>query len=218
MEINNKPLNFILRLALAAWAVAFSLIMALAVMLLIALGMSLFAKPAEASNCGQFFVKQQYAAAVVAPVYAAPVYYQAGRDIEAEALAAKITNLAVPAIMAEVRQQLQAGGGSGAVCNNSNGSSNNSGSLGIQQQPVVKAFAKCVSCHSGENAKGGIVLDGSFAVNCYTYRRWGEMAALGKDVPPAMQKLISAMTPEEKGAVNEAMLLLPEPKPEGSLR
>lgn len=140
------------------------------------------ANQARASSpCGHFF-KQPivYAAPVAAVPY---IYHNASPDLVAESRLRKA-----------IREELQA-----------HGALQQRQSV-RQQQTAPSAFAKCISCHSGNNARGGLALDGATAITCHTYWRWGEMAGIGKDVPPAMKKLLDSMTPEEKGAVNTEML------------
>lgn len=159
----------------------FWIVVAWCLLLLALLGV--LASKAQASGCKQFFV-QKKAVAIVAPVYAAPVYYQAGRDIEAEALAEKVARLVAPKIAA----QLQAPQGQP-----------------VRQQVTASAFAKCIRCHGQDSS---VVLDGSAKVSCFTYARWGQIAGQGVNVPPEMKKLVESLTPEEKGAVADAMLSL----------
>lgn len=138
--------------------------------------------PANASNCHHFF-KQ---AVVAAPVYAAPVvYYQAGANIELESQIRKAVREELRAALIAPQAQQQ---------------------TAPPQKPT--AFAKCISCHSGQNAKGGVILDGTARVDCHTYARWGEIAGIGENVPPAMAALVKSMTPQEKGDVNTLMLRL----------
>lgn len=132
-------------------------------------------------DCRQFFAYRQ--AVVAVPVVAYPqVYYQAGRDIEVEAIVARAVKQAIPLVAAELR----AGGSQKAAIK-------------------VDAFAKCVRCHGSD---ASVVLDGSVKIACITYARWGEIAGLGRNVPPEMKKLVDSLTPDEKGAVADAMLNL----------
>lgn len=156
--------------------------------LAIALLASLLVSPARAADCNHFFYRQQVAA-VVAPYYAAPIYYQAGRDIEADAFAEKIIR--------RVEQKLQT-------------------REPVQQQvKATGAFASCVRCHTGATPAGGVVLDGETPVPCSVYLRWGEMAGLGENVPNGMKNLLNAMTPEQKGEVNSALIRLAKQYLEG---
>jgi len=134
--------------------------------------------------CNHFFQKQVIAAPVVA--YAAPVYYQAGVNLEIESQIRKAVREELRQALSVAPQQLR------------------------QQQTATQpsAFAKCVSCHTGPTAKGGVVLDGLASVSCHVYARWGEMAGLNENIPSAMKKLVESMGPEEKGAINTAMLRL----------
>lgn len=86
------------------------------------------------ADCRQFFVQKQV---VAAPVYYQPlVYYQAGRDIEAEALAAKVAKIVVAQLRSEISQPQAA----------------------VKQTAVVQ---HCAKCHSGDNPRGGVTYDGS---------------------------------------------------------
>lgn len=150
--------------------------------LLIVAGLLLAAVPhssADASGCRQFFVHQ---AAVVAPVVAVPqVYYQAGKDIEAEALAEKVARLAVPKIIAQL----------------------NVGNLRQQQTAPQSAIAQhCSKCHSGATPKAGVVYDGVTTLACFQVTN--ALRALRDDAMPKDHKL----TPEQKGAVMDELLNL----------
>lgn len=92
------------------------------------------------ADCRQFFVKRQAVIVqqVAVPVYP-PVYYSAGGDIQAEALAEKVARLVEGRLA--LRQQQTA-------------------------PPASLVAQKCAKCHSGPNAKGGITLDGS-ALACH---------------------------------------------------
>jgi hypothetical protein len=139
------------------------------------------------ADCRAFFVKRPAVVvqqvAVPVAVYP-PVYYSAGADIQAEALAVKVAALVEAKL--SLRQQ--------------------------QTAPAPNAFTKCAQCHTGPNAAVGLVLDGS-PLDCHVYKRWGEIAGLGKNVPAKMQGLVSSLTPEQKGQINEAILLLVADKP-----
>jgi cytochrome c553 len=77
----------------------------------------------------------------------------------------------------------------------------------VASQPVqAGVFAKCAKCHSA--GSGRTVLDGSQPVSCATYFRWGQIAGQGKNIPAEMDAIIKAMSPQEKGAVNDALLNL----------
>lgn len=97
---------------------------------------------ATASNCKPFFAQKQvvhhgYAHNVVAPI----VLYQAGRDVELDAIAEKVAQ--------RIEQRL---------------------SLRQQQTTPAPAQSvisqKCASCHSGATPKGGIVFDGVTPLDC----------------------------------------------------
>lgn len=155
---------------------------------LLTAGLLSFACTASYADCRQLFIKQQHgyvAQQLVAPV----VYYQAGRDIEADALAEKVAKLAASKLMQQLATMQPA-------------------QLTGKQQQVASAgaFQKCAQCHSGANPKAGLTLDGSTPVPCQTLWRWLEISMHGKDVPRAMDGLVKQMTPEEKGALTDAML------------
>lgn len=154
---------------------------------LLTAGLLSFACTASYADCRQLFVKQQHgyvAQQLVAPV----VYYQAGRDIEADALAEKVAKLAASKLMQQLATMQPAQ------------------LTGKQQVASAGAFQKCAQCHSGANPKAGLTLDGSTPVPCQTLWRWLEISMQGKDVPRAMDGLVKQMTPEEKGALTDAML------------
>jgi cytochrome c553 len=143
----------------------------------IALALTLLASTAHA-DCHQFFsYRQAYVAPVVA--YAAPVYYQAGRDLEAEALADKVARL--------VTQKLEA---------------RLTAPQAVRAKAAAGAFSKCIRCHGPESS---VVLDGSAKVDCWTLARWVQMGR-GENVPPEMKKLLESMSPEEKGRIADGML------------
>ena len=143
------------------------------------------------ADCRHFFVKQHHAA-VVQQVVAVPyAYYAAGADIQADALAEKVSQKVLALVQQKLTQQ--------------------------QTAPPAKiaqgVFAKCTNCHSVANPAGGLVLDGVTGVSCSTYFRWGQIAGQGKSIPAKMQAVISGLTPEEKGAINNALLDLVQPTP-----
>lgn len=155
---------------------------------------------AHAGNCGHFFAVKQVVA--VAPVYAAPIYYQAGVGIEQDALAAKVARIVVGQLRAELNapQQIR------------------------QQQTRPSALAQhCAKCHSGANPKAGVVLDGSTGIACFQIT--AALRAISTDTMPKDHKL----TPDQKGAVMQELLDLeadrptrpaevPPPLPSGELK
>jgi hypothetical protein len=130
-----------------------------------------------------------YKQAYVQPYYVPAVQYRAGADIEAEALAEKISR--------RVAEKLTA--------------------LNLQQQAprTVVLSNKCAGCHNAADAKGGLVLDGSTSVDDYYFRRIVEIVGGGVDVPPPMQRVIASLQPAEKGAILDEIISL---KPAGSLQ
>lgn len=155
---------------------------ALALLLTLALGHA----QADAGHCRVFF-QQHHAVAVQQVVAVQPlILYQAGADIQAEALAEKVARL--------VQQKLTLA------------------QQAPQQQRVApSAFAKCAACHTGENAAGGLVLDGQTLLDCQTYAAWGRMAGLGEGIPDKMRAVVGSLSPQEKGDINEAILRLLKP-------
>lgn len=156
------------------------------------------ATSAPASHpCGQFFYKQQVVA--VAPVYAAPVYYQAGRDIESEAIAAKVAKLVIGQLRAELRTPQQ------------------------QVTRSTSAIAQhCAKCHSGAAPKAGITYDGATGLECFQVT--SALRAIANESMPKDHKL----TPEQKGQLMQELLDLeadrpqrveiPSPLPSGELK
>jgi uncharacterized membrane protein len=159
---------------------------------------------ARADNCRQFFVhKQAVAVAPVVAAYAAPIYYQAGRDIEAEALAEKVARLAVPKIVAQL-----------ATAN-------------IRQPQTAKKSVlsqHCAKCHSGPTPKSGITIDGETPMDCWQIT--ASLRAIASDAMPkdhkiaaevkgqAMQELLDL----EQAADRPTRVQVPEPSPTGELK
>lgn len=108
---------------------------------------------AQAGNCHQFFYPQQV---VAVPVIAAPVYYQAGRDIEAEALAEKVARLAAPKIIEQIRSM------PGNALKASAAEKSGGGSA-IAQSALAQ---HCAKCHSGAAPKANAVFDGTTHIRC----------------------------------------------------
>lgn len=131
------------------------------------------------SPCNQFFHRQQV---VVAPVYAAPIYYQAGRDIESEAIAAKVAKIVIGQLRAELNAP--------------------------QRQTAAKQSAiaqHCGKCHSGATPKAGIVYDGATFLACVQVT--AALRSIAREEMPKDHKL----TPEQKGAVMQELLDLEQP-------
>lgn len=132
------------------------------------------------ATCRHFFVKH-HAVAVQQVVAVQPVVlYQAGADIQEAALVEKIARR-VAQLTAAAPQS-------------------------IPQTASPSAFAKCASCHSAANPSAGLIFDGTQTYDCETYAAWGRMAGLGEGVPDKMRAVIGSLSPEEKGAINEAIL------------
>ena len=129
--------------------------------------------------CNHFF-KQQVVA--VAPVYAAPIYYQAGRDIEADAIAAKVAKIVIGQMRAELNAPQK------------------------QTAPQRSAISQhCAKCHSGPTPKAGIVYDGATSLACVQVT--AALRSIAKEEMPKDHKL----TPEQKGAVMQELLDLEQP-------
>jgi hypothetical protein len=168
---------------------------ALFVLFIVALAALAMAGTADAAGCNQFFVTQ----AAYVPVVAYPqVYYQAGRDIEAEALAEKVARLAVPRILEQLRttsvppsqiQQKQ-----------------------VQQNPAKSPLSSalaqhCAKCHSGAAPKGGIVYDGQTGLQCNQIT--AALRAIADNSMPKDHKV----SPEIKGLLMEELLNLERKEP-----
>lgn len=143
--------------------------------------------PLANAGCRQFVRSYHHVAAVqfVAPV----VLYQAGSDLQAQALADKVVRLAQQQLKADAPQTVTAP------------------AAGILTQ-------RCASCHNGTKAfdfEGG--LSDSHKV------RWMEMLAFGKDVPAEMKPLIEKIKAEGSGAdVTDAVILSAKKPDEGVLQ
>lgn len=211
---------------LCGTAFGFRVATAIAALIGILTAMSLNAR----ADCRAFFrhkqavVVQQVAVAVPVAVYP-PVYYAAGQDIQIEAAVERVLRLReqgltkgyTAPIQAPVQAPVQAPIQAPAK-----------EALTPLQQVAPIAFTKCTRCHTGPEAAGGLVLDGT-PLSDHVYKRWGEIAGINKNVPVKMQGLVAALTAEEKGAINEAILLLsadeprvvqpaPPPAPDGGLQ
>lgn len=149
--------------------------------LIIAASLSAVVNPIARADCRQFFTYQKtYAAPVV--TYTQPlVYYQAGRDIEAEAIAAKVAKI----VVGQLRQEINA--------------------PAKQQAPSSALAQACARCHSGANPKGGVTIDGNTAMDCHSVLQAIRLVAADK-MPPN-QKL----APEQKGRLLDELLLLEQP-------
>ena len=120
----------------------------------------ILASTAKASGCRQFFVQKQVA--YVAPVYAAPVYYQAGLGVEQDALAEKVARLVTQKLAAT--QTLQ------------------------QQGPKASAVTQhCAKCHSGKTPKGDVLFDGSSPL--FSQHITAALRAISTDKMPKDRKL-----------------------------
>lgn len=150
---------------------------------------------ATAGECHHFFqpvkavqVVQHHAAqAVVAPVIYPQIYYQAGANIEAEAIAEKAALRALAKFTAYQQQ------------------------AAVRPQvaipPPVPAAEnivaeKCGKCHSGAAPKAGLTLDGLTGLPCDAIT--ASLRAIKDDRMPKG----GGLSPEEKGLLMEALLAL----------
>ncbi len=117
--------------------------------------------------------------------YAPAVYYAAGRDIEAEALAEKVAKLVLGKLEARLTQPQRA--------------------AATAASPLVE---HCAKCHSGAAPKGGVVIDGSQPLLCGQITE--SLRQIASDEMPKDHKL----SPEQKGAVMQALLSLEAKEPE----
>ena len=132
--------------------------------------------PVKAAGCGQFFAyRQTYTYA--APVIAVPqVYYQAGRDIEADALAAKVAKL----VIGQLRQELTAP---------------------RQQQASASVLSQaCAKCHSGATPKGGVTIDGQTPMEC------SQILAAIRAVADGSMPKGATLSAEQKGKILDELL------------
>lgn len=150
---------------------------------------ALVAFPASsfAGNCHQFFAHHQQVA-YVAPVVYPQVYYAAGRDIEAEALAAKVARL----VTAQLRAELTAA---------PNGLGH---PAAIRQSSLAQ---HCARCHSGPNPKGGVTIDGATPLSCEQIL--AAIRAVANDTMP--KGLAQKLTPQVKGALLDELLAAEQP-------
>lgn len=106
---------------------------------------ALLAAPANATQpCRQFFAQKQVVAQYVQPYYA-PAAYRAvlnftGQDIEAEALAEKISRIVGKKLEVQIQQL--------------------SLSQQVKAQPATALSQHCFKCHGGATPKGGVTYDG----------------------------------------------------------
>lgn len=144
-------------------------------------------------QCGQFFVKQQvvqHHGYIQQQLIQPYVYYQAGRDIELDAIAEKLLKrleLKMQAQQQQVPQQTE------------------------QPQQAVEAGVSvmkqhCGSCHSGATPKGGLVYDGVSQLEA-----WQITAALRSMRDDSMPK-DHALEPADKGSIMNELLNLEPPR------
>lgn len=137
--------------------------------------------PAAKAGCRHLFVQK----VVAVPVYAAPqIYYRAGADIEAEALAEKVARLVTQKLSAN--QTLQQAAPSNALLSQ-----------------------KCASCHNGDKAfdiRGG--LSDSQKVS------WMKMLGLNEGVPPEMKPIIASLQAQGGADVTAEVLKQPAARTE----
>lgn len=171
-------------------------------LIVIAIAAIVHATLAHGGDCHHFFaapvVKQAvvaHHAAVVAPVIAAPVLYQAGYAIEQEAIAEKAALRALARFQAVQAPQVQ--------------QQNYCPTCQPQQvqRPVPPAQVagnivaeKCGKCHSGASPKGGVTIDGVTPMPCESVLE--SLRQIKDDKMPKGGQL----SPEEKGLLMEALL------------
>ena len=167
--------------------------------LISAIILSAVAPPLESlGDCRQFFVQKQQVA-YVQPVYYPPVYYAAGRDIEAEALAEKVAKLVAHKLALRDQQS-------------------NLPRTREQQAAQSLLSQVCGKCHTGPNPKGGLTIDGETPMSCESILESISSVASGK-MPQGIK-----LTPEQKGQVLDELLGLRKkstpvpPLPEGELK
>lgn len=81
----------------------------------------------------------------------------------------------------------------------------------LQQQSSVIG-SKCLRCHQGEEAAGGI--DFRWKVDDYAFRRTIEMLGEGIDIPEKMAGVIKSLTAEDKGNITSELMRLPAKREE----
>jgi cytochrome c553 len=138
----------------------------------------------DAADCRQFF-RQSYSYQYVAPIVAYPqVYYQAGRDIEAEALAEKVARLVTQKL--EIRQQQKQ----------------------VATRPQSALAQHCAKCHSGATPKAGLVYDGATGMDARL------VTAALKQIKDGSMPKDHPIPPEVKAALMDELLSLEaEPVP-----
>lgn len=159
--------------------------------IVIVLSIALAAPLHATSPCQQLYRRQavvHYAAPVVAYAYAAPVHYAVGQSIQDDAIAEKIASK-----VAEKLKAMQ-------IAPAAQGSA---GTLGVKATLLT---SKCAKCHSGDDPKGGLTLDGSKSVDDGTFRAVVRMLGTGKGVPKAMAGVVAGLSPAEKGGLTEELL------------
>lgn len=84
---------------------------------------------------------------------------------------------------------------------------------GTLQQRVNSAIgAKCLRCHQGTEAAGGI--DFRWKVDDYAFRRTVEMLGESIDVPEKMAGVIKSLSAEDKGNITSELMKLPAKREE----
>ncbi len=168
----------------------------------------LFAADASACDrCGLFGNRcafKQVQAVVHQPIYAQPyaVNYFVGQPIRVEALVEKSLRES-PDYAEFQRFRLWKSTATGDPV---------APSLPLTGEPALLIKTKCAICHTGDDAAGGLILDGSRAITDATYRRFSRMYVLSEKVPKKMQPLLDGLKDAE-GSVILAELLRLEPTP-----
>ena len=147
------------------------------------------------ADCRHFFVQKQVAVVqqqVVIPAIAvSPYIYQAGRDIEADALAAKVAALVTPAVVQQLRTQPLTQSQTSPLP-----------PPAPVAAPPSALSQHCSKCHSGALPKAGITFDGVTLLECRHVT--AALRALASDKMPKDHKV----PPEVKGALMEELLSL----------
>lgn len=141
---------------------------------------------ASSADCRQFFRAQVFhqQAIIAQPV----VLYQAGRDVELDALAERVAQR----IEARLSQRAPAG-------------DKQSIQAPLTEPPAAPALAMaqhCAKCHSGAKPKAQLVFDGETQLECWHITK--ALRAIRDDKMPKDHGL----TPEQKGQIMEELLSL----------
>ena len=151
------------------------------------------------ADCRQFFRQQvvyQQQAYIAQPV----VLYQAGRDVELDALAERLVQRLEQRLTQKQsvsRQPIQKNSAVQAPSQSPDAQSMESPSA-----PTLAMAQQCAKCHSGATPKAGMIFDGETALLCSQITK--ALRAIASDKMPKDH----ALTPDQKGAVMEELLAL----------